>query len=381
MSMGELIYLDYNATTPVDPRVFERMTVFLQKKWGNPSSGHPIGYDAAEAIEVARAQVASLIGCDTSEILFTSGGTEANNLAILGVAGNHSKPGRIVTTTIEHPATDEPCAHLERNGWTVTRVPVDSLCRIEIDEMREEISRGAHLVTIMHANNETGSLQPVSEISGAARDRGIPVHTDAAQSLGKVPVKVDELGVDLLSIAGHKLYAPKGVGALFIRAGLELTPVLRGAGQERGLKPGTENVAGIAALGEASAIAEENLITQAEKERELRDDLQARLAAAIPDIRINGHEDERLPNTLNVVFPGIRGSLLLARCDEIAASTGAACHEGGMEVPSRVLSAMGIPTEEALGAVRLTLGRYTTAEQIASAAQILIREFLQIKNR
>jgi cysteine desulfurase len=207
------------------------------------------------------------------------------------------------------------------------------------------------------------------------------VHTDAAQSLGKVPVKVDELGVDLLSIAGHKLYAPKGVGALFIRAGLELTPILRGAGQERGLRPGTENVAGIAALGEASAIAEENLISQAAKERELRDDLLERLAAAIPDIRVNGHEDERLPNTLNVIFPGIRGSLLLARCNEIAASTGAACHEGGKEVPSRVLSAMGIPTEEALGAVRLTLGRYTTAEQIASAAQILIREFLQMKNR
>ena len=186
--MGELIYLDYNATTPVDPRVFERMTVFLKKTWGNPSSSHPIGWDAWEAIDVARAQVASLIGCDKSEILFTSGGTEANNLAILGVAQNHKKAGRIITTTIEHPATEEPCAHLERTGWTVTRVPVDSLCRISIDEMREEISKGAHLVTIMHANNETGSLQPVSEISTSARDRGIPVHTDAAQSLGKVPV-------------------------------------------------------------------------------------------------------------------------------------------------------------------------------------------------
>ena len=379
--MGELIYLDYNATTPVDPRVFERMTIFLQEKWGNPSSGHSTGCDAAEAIEVARAQVASLIGCDKSEILFTSGGTEANNLAILGVAGNHKEPGRIVTTTIEHPATEEPCAHLERNGWTVTRVPVDSLCQLEIDEMREEISRGAALVTIMHANNETGSLQPVSEVSTAARNRGIPIHTDAAQSLGKVPVKVDELGVDLLSIAGHKLYAPKGVGALYIRAGLELMPVLRGAGQERGLKPGTENVAGIAALGEASAIAQENMISQAAQERELRDDLLARLTAAIPDIRVNGHADERLPNTLNVIFPGIRGSLLLARCDDIAASTGAACHEGGKEVPSRVLSAMGIPTEEALGAVRLTLGRYTTAKQITSAAQILIREFLRLKDR
>ncbi len=381
MSMGELIYLDYNATTPVDPRVFERMTIFLEKKWGNPSSGHPIGRDAAEAIEMARAQVAGLIGCNTSEILFTSGGTEANNLAILGVAGNHSEPGRIITTTIEHPATEEPCAHLERNGWTVTRVPVDSLCRLEIDEMREEISRGANLVTIMHANNETGSLQPISKISTAARDRGIPVHTDAAQSIGKIPVKVDELGVDLLSIAGHKLYAPKGVGALFIRTGVELTPVLRGAAQERGLKPGTENVAGIAALGEACAIAEENLISHAEKERDLRDDLMERLAAAIPDLRVNGHEVERLPNTLNVIFPGIRGSQLLAQCDGIAASTGAACHEGGVEVPSSVLSAMGIPPEEALGAVRLTLGRYTTTEQIASAAQILIREFLQITNR
>jgi cysteine desulfurase len=381
VSMGELIYLDYNATTPVDPRVLERMTIFLKEKWGNPSSNHPIGWYAWEALDIARAQVANLIGCDKSEILFTSGGTESNNLAILGIAGSHQKPGRIITTTIEHPATDEPCAHLERNGWTVTRVPVDSLCRVSIDEMREEISKGAHLVTIMHSNNETGSLQPVSEISGAARDRGIPVHTDAAQSLGKVPVKVDELGVDLLSIAGHKLYAPKGVGALFIRAGVELTPVLRGAGQEKGLKPGTENVAGIAALGEACAIAEENVISQATKMQKLRDDLLGRMAAAIPDIRVNGHEDERLPNTLNVIFPGIRGSLLLAKCDEIAASTGAACHEGGKEVPSKVLSAMGIPAEEALGAVRLTLGRYTTAEQIALAAQILIREFLKLENR
>jgi cysteine desulfurase len=373
--VSEPIYLDHNATTPVEPRVLERMLPYLEQRFGNPSSGHPVGWDAAAAVADARAQVAGLIGCRPEEIVFTSGGTEANNIAIRGIAGRLSGPGKIVTTAVEHPATVEPCRLLESRGWTVERVAVEPDGLVDPDRLAARLDDGTALVTVMHANNETGALMPVADIARSCRERGIALHTDAAQSAGKVPVLVGDLGVDLLSIAGHKLYAPKGAGALFVREGVELEPVLRGAGQERGLKPGTENVPGIVALGAACELARTEMSDEAARVRGLRDELWSRLAEAIPGLRLAGPPEQRLPNTLNVLFPGVRGSLLLARCDEIAASTGAACHEGGDETPSAVLTAMGFEPEVALGAVRLTLGRLNTADQIASAADALKRAF------
>ncbi|MBW2275958.1 MAG: cysteine desulfurase [Deltaproteobacteria bacterium] len=373
--MSDPIYLDHNATTPVEPRVLEQMLPYFVERFGNPSSGHPVGWDAAAAIADARSQVAGLLGCQPDEIVFTSGGTEANNAAIRGVASHRSTPAKIVTTAVEHPATVEPCRLLESRGWTVARVDVDQDGLVDSGRLIELLDDDTVLVTVMHANNETGALMPVAEIAGACRERGIPLHTDAAQSAGKVPVLVKELGVDLLSIAGHKLYAPKGIGALFVHDGVELEPVLRGAGQERGIKPGTENVAGIVALGAACELARTEMSEEERRIRGMRDELHRRLDEAIPGLRLVGPVEQRLPNTLNVLFPGVRGSLLLARCDEVAASTGAACHEGGDETPSVVLSAMGIDPEEALGAVRLTLGRLNQAPQIAIAADALVRAY------
>ncbi len=376
--MNDLIYLDHNATTPVDRRVFEHMAVFLTQKWGNPSSGHPVGWDAREAVEVARGQVARLLGCEGKNIIFTSGGTEANNLAITGTASRATAPAHIATTNIEHPATVEPLRMLEGLGWRITRAPVDRFGVVVAAEMCASMVDETALVTIMHSNNETGSLQPVPEIARAAARRGALVHVDAAQSVGKVPVKVDELGADLLSVAGHKLYAPKGVGALFVRDGVKIDPVLRGAGQESGTRPGTENVAGIAALGKACEIAGEALEEELVRQTGLRDRLWEGLASEIPRIILNGHPEKRLPNTLNVLFPRVRGSLLLARCDEIAASTGAACHEGGDEIPSAVLTVMGIPSSDALGAARLTIGRSTTQDQVDRAAGILTSRWKEL---
>jgi cysteine desulfurase len=378
--MTALIYLDHNATTPVEPRVLEQMLPYLEGRFGNPSSGHPLGWEAHEAVAQARSQVAGLLGCEPDEVVFTSGGTESNNLAIRGVAERLTEPGRIVTSSVEHPATVEPLAWLEARGFEVVRIGVDGQGLVDPDEMIAALEPDAALVTLMHANNEVGTLMPVSEVAAACRERGIPVHTDAAQSAGKVEARVDELGVDLLSIAGHKLYAPKGVGALYVRSGIDLAPVLRGASQERGLKPGTENVAGVVALGAACELAANELGEEAGRLRAMRDDLWQRLVGAIPGLRLNGHPERRLPNTLNVLFPGVRGSLLLARCDEIAASTGAACHEGGDETPSAVLTAMGIDEQEALGAVRLTLGRLSAPEQIERAAAALIRAFGEIED-
>lgn len=377
---GRLIYLDHNATTPVDERVFEVMSRYLTRTWGNPSSGHPIGWDAAEAVLEARGKVAGLIGCSPSEIVFTSGGTESNNLAILGSTAGHA-PGHIVTTSVEHPATTAPLAHLERMGWRVTRAAVDDECVARTDEISRLVGDDTFLFTVMHSNNETGVLQPVAEISRLARTAGAIVHVDAAQSVGKVPIDVKELGVHLLSIAGHKLYAPKGVGALYVRDGVKLSPVLLGAGQEGGVRPGTENVAGIAGLGEACAIAGEGLNRESARISALRDLLQDRLVSGSGGISVNGHLKDRLPNTLNVRFDGIKGSLLLARCDEIAASTGAACHAGGVETPSAVLTAMGIDHEAALGAVRLSLGRATTESEVERAAAVLLREYGKLRGR
>lgn len=368
--MSDPIYLDYNGTTPILPEVVDAMLPYLREHFGNPSSGHVYGRRSREAIEMARQNVAALIGCESDEVFFTSGGTESNNLAIRGAVAPGRSRVHIVTSVIEHPATAKPCDWLEGRDYRVSRLGVDQDGRVRPDEARAAIDERTALVTVMHANNETGVLQPIVELSRAARSAGALIHTDAAQSVGKVAVNVDDLGVDLLTIAGHKLYAPKGVGALYVRRGTPLEPLVLGANHEGGLRPGTENVASIVGLGMACAIAARDLQLEAARVRALRDLLWERLREAIPGLALNGHPIERLPNTLNVRFPGISGPALLSRVPNIAASTGSACHEGH-DQPSAVILAMGISPREALGSVRLTLGRSTREEDVISAVDAL----------
>jgi len=366
------IYLDYNATTPVAPEVLEAMLPYLREEFGNPSSTHPYGRRARAAVERAREQVAELLGAQAEELFFTSGGTEANNLAIRGVMEARPERRHLVTSTIEHPATALPCRHLERGGCEVSWVGVDAEGRVRVEQALAALRRDTALVTLIHANNETGVLQPVKELARAARAAGAVVHLDAAQSVGKVPVSVAALDADLLTVVGHKLYAPKGVGALYVRRGTPLRPFALGGGQEHGKRPGTENVPYIVGLGAACELARGRLARGTVALVELRERLWWRLQAEVPGMRLTGHPTERLPNTLNVRFPGVRGSAVLAGAPEVAASTGSACHEGG-ETASSVLLAMGLPPEEALGAVRLTLGHGTTAEEVDVAAAALSR--------
>jgi cysteine desulfurase len=328
----------------------------------------------------AREQVAALLSCDGDEVIFTSGGTEANNLAIRGGAEALESRSHIVTTEIEHPATARPCAWLETHGRSVTRIGVDADGRAHVDEAREAIDNNTALVTVMHSNNETGVLQPVAELAMLAHAVSAVVHTDAAQSLGKVPVNVRELEVDLLSVAGHKLYAPKGIGALYVKRGTPLVPFVLGAGHQGGMRPGTENVASIVGLGAACEAVRRDLKTASARMRALRDGLWERLAAGIPGLALNGHRELRLPNTLNVRFPRASGNAVLAGAPEIAASTGSACHEGG-ESASAVILAMGVAPEQAGGSVRLTLGRGTTEDEVARAAEALIRSWREMRAR
>lgn len=366
------IYLDYNATTPVLPEVVDAMLPYLRDQFGNPSSSHALGRATRAAVETAREKVAALIGCDADEVVFTSGGTESNNLAIRGVTQGLPDRRHVVTSLIEHPAVAAPCAWLEGHGWRVTRAGVDPHGRIRLEDLIAAIDTQTALVTVMHANNETGVLQPVSALSEAARAAGALLHTDAAQSVGKVPVSVRELRVDLLSVAGHKLYAPKGVGALYVRRGVPLVPLLRGAGHERGIRPGTENVASIVGLGVACERARRDLVAEGARVRNLRDRLWQRLQDRVPGLALNGHPGQRLPNTLSVRFPGVSGNAVLAEGPELAASTGSACHAGGEEAPA-VVVLMGVSPLEALGTVRLTLGRGTTTDEVERAAAALGR--------
>lgn len=372
------IYLDHNASTPVPPRVREAVLRALEEGFGNPSADHVYGRRARALVDRARSCVAALIGCDDDEIVFTGSGTEANNLALRGFAARAGAAGlTLVLSAVEHPATSEPAALLAAAGALVKRVPVDALGVVDPGAVEQAVAfaRGPALVSVLLAQNETGVIQPIPEIAARARARGAVVHTDAAQAVGKIDVRVRHLGVDLLSIAGHKLYAPKGVGALYVRRGIPLLPLVVGAGHERGLRPGTENVAGIAGLGEACAFAREGLALEATRQRTLRERLEARLEPA--RFVVHGAGAERLPNTVNGRFPGVRGSALLARVPEIAASTGSACH-AGEERASGVLTAMGIAEAEALGAVRLTLGRWTTEEDVDRAAALLVAAALYI---
>ena len=365
-----VIYLDHNATTPVLPEVLEAMLPYLGERFGNPSSSHAFGRAAREGVERARGQLAALLSCAPGEIVFTSGGTEANNLAIRGAAEARPERRHVVTSAIEHPAVAVPCAWLERHGWRVSRVGVDAFGRVRAAAVAEALVPDTALVTVMHANNETGVLQPIAAIAEAARERGALVHTDAAQSVGKVAVDVRRLGVDLLTVAGHKLYAPKGVGALYVREGTPLVPFVLGAGHERGLRPGTENVASIVGLGAAAERARLDLAAERQRVGRLRVELWERLRAAVPGLALNGHPEERLPNTLSVRFPGVSGSAVLAAAPDVAASTGSACHDGHESAPA-VVVAMGVPAAEALGTVRLSLGRATTAADVEQAARAL----------
>jgi cysteine desulfurase len=361
------IYLDHNATTPVDADVLEAMLPYLKADFGNPSSAHPLGRRAHAAVETARAEVAALIGAGPEEIVFTGGGTEASNMAIRGAAKRDPVRRAIVTSDIEHPATTACCVLLEAEGHQVRRIPPQPDGRVAAPDFAAVIDAKTALVTLIHAQNEIGTLQPVAEIARHAKAAGALVHADAAQSVGKIEVDVGALGVDLLSIAGHKLYAPKGVGALYMRSGIDLPPLLVGAGQESGRRPGTENVAGIVALGAACRIAAAGLSDRAEMLKALAATLFACLQREVPGIALVGDADDRLPNTLNVLFPGVSGRRVLEGCPGVLASTGSACHADSEE-PSAILLALGIPRDSALGAVRLSLGRSTTAADVHAAA-------------
>jgi cysteine desulfurase len=364
------IYLDYNASTPVEPRVVAAVQAALQASYGNPSSAHWAGSEARVILERARRQVADLLGCESSEIVFTSGGSESNNLALKGVAfARGAERTHIITTCVEHPAVLAPCAFLQARGARCTFLPVDATGRIDPEDLRRAITPDTALISIMHANNEVGTIQPIEACAAIAREHAIAFHTDAAQSVGKIATRVDQLGVDLLSIAGHKVYAPKGVGALYVRRGVKLEPLIHGAGHEQGRRAGTESALLCAALGEACALAAD--LEPNERIRALRE----RLWTALQDrfgtrIVLNGHPVHRLPNTLNVSFLGRLGSDVLARVPAIAASTGSACHSDRVEW-SAVLKAMNVQPEVGAGAVRFSLGRGTTEKEIDAAVALL----------
>ena len=366
------IYLDYNATTPVDPLAAQALEPWLRERFGNPSSAHLYGKEAKAAVETARAEVAALIGGRPEDMIFCGSATEANNLAIFGVArALRGERRHLVTSAVEHPSVMQPMRWLEAEGWQLTVLPVDGAGRVRMEAAAQAIRRDTALISVMLANNETGTMQPVSEIAALAHARGAFMHVDAAQGAGKIPIDVHDLGADLLTLAGHKFYAPKGVGALYVREGTPILPIMAGADHERGLRPGTENVPHIVALGTAARLAQEGLAREAARLQQLRDALQERLVIAIPGLLLNGHPTERLPNTLNLSFPGVAGWQLLAATPEIAASTGSACHAGGHTV-SDVLAAMSMPQEQALSAIRLSLGRFTTTAEIEEAANALI---------
>ncbi|UCC29782.1 MAG: selenide, water dikinase SelD [Phycisphaerales bacterium] len=365
----EPVYLDYNATTPLDPAVVEAMRPYLETHFGNPSSSHVYGARTKKAVETARRQVADMLGASPDEIVFTSGGSESNNLAIRGIAqalkqkGNH-----IITSAVEHPAVIEVCRYLEAQGFRVTVVPVDETGLVDSSDVERALTQGTILITVMHANNEVGTIQPIPEIAEIARHHGIVIHTDAAQSVGKIPAKVDELGVDLLSIAGHKLYAPKGVGALYIRTGVKPEKLIFGAAHERGWRAGTENVLEIVGLGQACEIVSKHLDGRAAHMRRLRDRLHDGITARIGDIRLNGHPEKRLPNTLSVSFRGIEADAILSELTEVAASAGAACHADEV-VMSDTLKAMGVPVDFAMGTVRFSTGALLTESQVDRAVE------------
>ncbi|HVA92243.1 MAG TPA: cysteine desulfurase family protein [Chloroflexota bacterium] len=370
--MTDPIYLDYNATTPLDPAVVDAMEPYLRDHSGNPSSDHVYGYRTRAAVDLAREQLAALLGAVPEEVVFTGGGSEANNLAIKGVAyrlrdrGNH-----LITTAIEHPSVTQPLRFLERQGYQVTTLPVDRRGQIDPAQVATALTSRTILISIMHANNEVGTVQPIRAIVDLAHARGVLVHVDAAQSVAKLPVTLGDLGVDLLTVAGHKFAAPKGIGALIVRRGVQLEPLIHGAGHEGGRRAGTENVPSLVGLGAAAALAARRVPEYQERVRALRDSLERSIVERVPSAILNGHPVERLPNTLNLSFPGLNAATLLANIrDRVACSTGSACH-AGQAAPSSVLLAMGQNEELAASALRLSLGWATTEQEVRTAAAVI----------
>jgi cysteine desulfurase len=374
------IYLDYNGTTPHAPEVIEAMRPFLETEFGNPSSSHWYGTRPRQAVEASRRQVAGLVGCRPREIIFTSGGTESNNHAIQGMAHASKGKGRhIITSTFEHPAVLEVCRHLRGAGFETTPVPVDGQGMVDPAAVERAIRDDTILITVMHANNEVGTVQPIADIAQMAKSRGIAMHTDAAQSLGKIPVDVQALGVDLLSVAGHKLYAPKGIGALYVREGIAPEKFCHGAGQERGWRAGTENVLEIVGLGKACEIAGGHLEENMARMTALRDRLHKGIAGRVDEVRLNGHPDHRLPNTVSLAFKGLEANRILEMIEgQVAASPGAACHSDAVAV-SHVLDAMQVPVEWAKGTIRFSVGRMTRAEEIDRAVDIVADAVLPLR--
>ncbi|MFA0751713.1 MAG: hypothetical protein SLRJCFUN_002116 [Candidatus Fervidibacter sp.] len=374
--MGDgAIYLDYAATTPLDPRVLEAMMPYLTEKFGNPNSIHAFGREARKAVDEAREKIAALLNCRPSEIVFTSGGTESDNLALRGVASAYRQKGNhIVTTTIEHHAVLHTCRALQDEGFEVTYLPVDEHGLVAPEQVAEAVTDRTILVSIMHANNEIGTIEPIADIVRAVKEKrpDVVVHTDAVQTVGHIPVDVEALGVDLLSFAAHKFYGPKGVGGLFVRRGVKLVPQLTGGGQERNRRSGTENVAGIVGMAKALEVAVAEMPTEIPRLQALRDELIEGVLSQIPDSRLNGHPTQRLPHNANFSFLGVEGEALLLQLDlhGIAASSGSACTSGSLE-PSHVLLALGLSHEWALGSLRLTLGRFTTRQHIERVLTVL----------
>jgi len=373
--MKSSIYLDHAATTPVAPEVIEAMLPYYREFWGNPSSIHHFGRQAGEGVDVAREQVAGLLNASPKEIYFTSGGTEADNMAIFGAALAREKKGKhLITSAIEHHAVSHSLEELQKRGWEVTTLSVDDTGRVDPEAVRQSLRPDTALVTIMHANNEVGTVEPIAEIGTICREANVWFHTDAVQTVGHIPTYVDALHVDMLSLSGHKLYGPKGVGALYIRRGVRIKPLLYGGGHERGLRSGTENVPGIVGLGRAAELALAEMETEAPRQAILRDKLIDGLVARIPDSFATGNRDERLPNNASIIVKYIEGEAQLLRLDAagIAASSGSACTSGSLD-PSHVLLAMGIPVEFAHGSLRFSLGRGTTEEEIDYVLETLPR--------
>ncbi len=365
------IYLDYNATTPIDKEVADAMYPYLYQYFGNPSSNHIYGFESKEAVENARKQIAYLLSCKSSEIVFTSGGTESNNYAIKGIAfSNKHRGNHIITSCIEHPAVFEVCDFLEKHGFEISYIPVDEFGIVSLKDFESAIRKDTILISLMHANNEIGSIQPIKEIGEIARQNNIAFHCDAAQSIGKIPVDVDDMKVDLLSIAGHKLYAPKGVGALYIRSGIVLEKLIHGANHENNLRAGTENILEIVGLGKACELAKVNLQKNMHHLQNMRNRLYDGIKNISHQFKYNGHDEFCLPNTLNLSFKSIEANNLLVLMTGIAASAGAACHAENINI-SKVIEAIKVPEDFAIGTIRFSVGRHTTSEEIDDAIKLI----------
>ena len=373
------IYLDHNATTPLDPSVEKSMTNVMKGGFGNPSSSYPLGQKARELMESSRKELALLLGCQNDEVIFTSGGSESNNMVLKGIIDfSRIQDNHIITSAVEHPAILNPCLYLLELGVQLTILPVDGSGLLDPDDVRKAIRPETTLVTLMLANNETGTLLPIKEISAITREAHVPFHTDAAQAIGKIPVNVDDLGVDFLSLAGHKFYAPKGIGALYVRQGRSLTPLIHGGGQEGGRRSGTENTVLGAGVGAACRQVRLRLSEDHRNMKRMRDRLQSLLFDQLDGLVLNGHPRQRLPNTLNISVPKLEGGKILEGLPQLAASTGAACHDRSVKL-SHVLAAMGVPPEIGMGALRFTVGRSNSDEQVEEAAGLIVKQIRKMR--